>query len=129
LRGTGLTRLPLFQLQGGHEHEDWYGATPEQRMAAAIHLEGADLSLADLHLAALRSAHLSGANLPNAFFTGATLRGAHLVWRPKEGRSDRAESNGPRQTCTTRGSWRQLSMPSQRSACLAADVAARDGVL
>jgi len=85
---VNLSRLPLNQLRGGLGSAEWRLATPEQREAAAIHLEGADLNRADLTWAALRSAHLEGANLRYARLEGATLRATHLggtiSWPPAD---------------------------------------------
>ncbi len=78
LRSVDLRRLPLTQLRGGLSSEAWRSSTEEQREAAAIHLEGANLSRADLVEAELRSAHLEGADLSHARLDGASLRGAHL---------------------------------------------------
>jgi uncharacterized protein YjbI with pentapeptide repeats len=78
LRSIDLQRLPLAGLLAGLEPEEWHKASEEQREAAAIHLEGANLTLADLSQAQLKSAHLEGANLSKAHFEFASLRGAHL---------------------------------------------------
>ncbi len=78
LRGIDLQRLPLAGLLAGLEPEVWYKATEEQREEAAIHLEGANLTLADLSQTQLKSAHLEGANLSKAHLEFASLRGAHL---------------------------------------------------
>lgn len=78
LRYTDLHRLPLAELRGGLPAEIWFNATTQQREAAAVYLEGANLSRAHLEGAILRSAHLEGADLSYAHLEGATLRGAHL---------------------------------------------------
>jgi hypothetical protein len=78
LSGVDLRRLPLTQLRGGLSSEEWRASTEEGREAGAIHLEGANLSRADLVEAELRSAHLEGANLSHVRLDGASLRGAHL---------------------------------------------------
>jgi uncharacterized protein YjbI with pentapeptide repeats len=78
LRFANLHRLPLAELRGGLPAEIWFSATEEQREAAAIHLEGANLSRAHLEGAILRSAHLEGTNLSYVHLEGATLRAAHL---------------------------------------------------
>jgi len=78
LRFADLHRLPLAELRGGLPAEIWFSATAEQREAAAIHLEGANLSRAHLEGAILRSARLEGADLSYAHLEGATLRAAHL---------------------------------------------------
>jgi uncharacterized protein YjbI with pentapeptide repeats len=78
LRRIDLQRLPLAGLIGGIEGEEWFKVTEEQREAAAVHLEGANLTLADLSQAQLKSAHFEGADLSKAHFEFASLRGAHL---------------------------------------------------
>jgi uncharacterized protein YjbI with pentapeptide repeats len=78
LRFVDLHRLPLIELRGGLLSEEWYNSTAEQREAAAIHLEGADLSRAHLQGAKLRAAHLEGTNLNYTHLDSTTLRKAHL---------------------------------------------------
>ncbi len=78
LRYTNLSRLPLTQLRGGLRSAEWFSSTREQRDAAAVHLEGANLNRSDLTWATLRSAHLEGADLRYAHLEGAHLRSAHL---------------------------------------------------
>jgi uncharacterized protein YjbI with pentapeptide repeats len=78
LRFVDLHRLPLVELRGGLLSEEWYNSTAEQREAAAIHLEGADLSRAHLQGAKLRAAHLEGTNLNYTHLDSTTLRKAHL---------------------------------------------------
>lgn len=79
LCGVDLNRLPLVQIRGGLSSDAWYYATHEQREAAAIHLERANLSGADLTRASLRSAHLEGANLLYACLEGVVLQNANLA--------------------------------------------------
>lgn len=78
LQSLDLHSLPLPGLLGGLPRETWFTATAAQREAAAIHLEGANLSRARLDMAVLRSAHLEGANLSHTHLEKATLREAHL---------------------------------------------------
>ncbi len=83
LRGADLCRidlhgLPLSGLHAGLDREEWPKATEDQREAAAIHLEEANLTLADLSQSQLKGAHLEGANLSKTHFEFASLRGAHL---------------------------------------------------
>ncbi len=78
LRFADLHRLPLSGLRGGLSAAQWFDATLEQRGAAAVHLEGANLCRAILQGASLRSAHLEGADLSFARLENATLRDAHL---------------------------------------------------
>jgi len=74
LRFADLHRLPLSGLRGGLYAAQWFDATLEQREAAAIHLEGANLCRVILQGASLRSAHLEGADLSFARLERATLR-------------------------------------------------------
>lgn len=79
LRGADLSfvdlnRLPLSQVRGGMRSYEWGNATKEQREAAAVHLEGADLNTADLRHTRLRFARLEGANLQFSRLEGANLR-------------------------------------------------------
>ncbi len=78
LRRIDLHRLPLSGLLAGLDAIEWPKATKDQREAAAIHLEEANLTLADLSQSQLKSAHLEGADLSKAHFEFASLRGAHL---------------------------------------------------
>src|SRR6266481_4800725 len=73
LRGADLRRidlhsLPLECMRGGLNQSEWFKATLEQRNAAAVHLENANLFLACLR----------GATLSKGYFEGANLREAHL---------------------------------------------------
>lgn len=77
LRHENLQGMPLIGLAGGLI-DDWPEATLEEREEAAIHLEGANLSRADLQGSLLRSAHLEGANLSYARLQQVSLRAAHL---------------------------------------------------
>lgn len=84
LRGADLRRarlrgLPLAGLCGGLKIEEWIVATDQQRDAAAVRLERADLQEAHLEGANLCGAHLEEANLHGAHLEGANLRGAHLA--------------------------------------------------
>ena len=83
LRGADLShvdlqRLPLTRLLGGVPGDAWMSSTKEEREAAAIHLEGANLSRTDLTRAKLRCGHLEGANLSTAHLEGAVLRHAYV---------------------------------------------------
>lgn len=78
LRFVDLSRVPLTQVRGGLNTTEWMSGTREQREAAAIHLEGANLSRADLRWAILRSAHLEGTNLTYVHLEGASLLATHL---------------------------------------------------
>src|SRR2546421_3493043 len=73
-----LQRLPLTQLQGGVHGDAWMSSTKEEREAAAIHLEGANLAGTDLSWARLRCGHLEGADLSTAHLEGTVLRHAYL---------------------------------------------------
>lgn len=101
LQWLDLHSLPLPGLLGGLPRETWFTATKEQREAAAIHLEGANLSRARLDMAVLRSAHLEGVNLSHAHLEKATLRGAHLegkILAPSEPDQSAQEQAGYSQT-------------------------------
>jgi uncharacterized protein YjbI with pentapeptide repeats len=78
LRGVSLRALPLAHLCGGLASDEWDKATEEQRRAAAILLQGADLSEAQLSGASLRGAHLEGVDLSEAKLLHADLSYAHL---------------------------------------------------
>lgn len=78
LRKVDVHRLPLASLHGGLNETEWAEATLEQRLLAAVHLEGANLEEAHLEGAILYSAHLEGANLREAHLEKAGLYRAHL---------------------------------------------------
>jgi uncharacterized protein YjbI with pentapeptide repeats len=78
LEGEDLSALPLDSTWGGLDGDWWDRATTEQRDAAALHLEGADLHDVWLRQACLRRAHLQRANLRGAHLTDADLREARL---------------------------------------------------
>jgi hypothetical protein len=78
LRYVDLSRLPLTQVRCGLRSNEWFNSTEEQREAGATHLEGANLSKADLRWAVLRSTHLEGTDLTYAHLEGAHLNNAHL---------------------------------------------------
>ena len=73
-----LQRLPLTRLQGGVRGDEWMSSTTEEREAAAIHLEGANLSRTNLTRAQLRCGHLEGADLSTARLEGTVLRHAYV---------------------------------------------------
>jgi uncharacterized protein YjbI with pentapeptide repeats len=89
LRGVDLRGLPLQGMLGGLTHGDWTFATDDQREAAAVrpdradlrdaHLEGAILDGASLARARLSQAHLEGADLSHATLQGASLATASLT--------------------------------------------------
>jgi uncharacterized protein YjbI with pentapeptide repeats len=78
LREVNLGELPLTNMLGGFNWEDLLVETNEQREAAAIHLERADLSFANLYGSILGGAHLERANLYNASLQRSCLSFAHL---------------------------------------------------
>lgn len=78
LRGENLSGLLLTRLIGGLEKGEWNTATPEQREAAAVHLEEAQIRGAHLQGAQLCGAHLERAHLFDAHLEQAELVGAHL---------------------------------------------------
>jgi uncharacterized protein YjbI with pentapeptide repeats len=75
---VNLSRLPLTGTYGALDWEEWLAATTEQREAAVIHLEEANLSFTHLERAILRGAHLEKAMLYGAHLEGAYLYTAHL---------------------------------------------------
>src|SRR5258708_38840395 len=77
LSGVDLDRLPLYELRGGLDSEEWFENEPA-REPAAIHLEHAVLFRVRLQGSEMRSAHLEGADLRYARLEGVTLRGGHL---------------------------------------------------
>src|SRR5260370_32930139 len=84
LQQADLHQLPLARLRGGLMFDEYWEATKEQRISAAVlmrgadlseaQLEGADLLVAQLERASLREAQLKGANLKEAQLKGANLR-------------------------------------------------------
>jgi uncharacterized protein YjbI with pentapeptide repeats len=78
LRSENLQNMPLMHLRGGLSWREWSRATPEQREAAATHLEGANLRRAYLEKASLRGSHLEGADLYAAHLEGTGLYSTHL---------------------------------------------------
>ncbi len=78
LRGENLRDLPLVSLQGGlHRALDTVlaeseGVTLYQQRAAAIHLEGSDISEAHFEGACLDGANCQEALVRNAYFEGAS---------------------------------------------------------
>ena len=79
LRGADLSQaylqhLPLTRLHGGLKVDEWRKAAQEQRAMAAILMEGANLSGAQLE-----SADLSGAQLEDADLNQAWLENADLI--------------------------------------------------
>jgi uncharacterized protein YjbI with pentapeptide repeats len=83
LRGVDLRSdypagLPLTRLRAGLTTTEWRAATPEQREAAAVHLEGATLVEAHLELARLRDARCADADLRRVQLQGARAQGIRL---------------------------------------------------
>jgi uncharacterized protein YjbI with pentapeptide repeats len=93
---TDLSGLPLIFLRGGLESDEWLKATPDQREAAAVHLEDTSLIETDLRKAILGGAHLEKAYLKGAHLEDATLCGAHLeeacLWEARLQRSNLMQS-------------------------------------
>lgn len=84
LRHADLRSLPLAGLCGGLTVPERVRGTEEHCQAAAILLEGANLSEAHLESAYLYKAQLAGANFQGAFLTNVNLGGAQLAgthWR------------------------------------------------
>jgi hypothetical protein len=67
LRGVDLRQLPLTNVIGSLNYTARKTATEEERNMAAVHMEGADLALAQLEHAKLHDAHLENANLEPTF--------------------------------------------------------------
>ena len=83
LRGADLSHenlsgLPLARIRGGLNRDEWGRATLEQREAAGLHLEGADLSEAHLEGAILRGAHMQGTTFRKVYAQEAILFSANL---------------------------------------------------
>jgi len=84
LRQVDLSLLPLSRLHGGLGMQEWDSATEEQRRAAAVCMEGANLWGTALGEANLNGARLAGAGmmeayLENSLLFGARLQGASLI--------------------------------------------------
>src|SRR5260221_3765071 len=75
LRGDYPAGLPLTRLRAGLTTTEWRAATPKQREAGAVHLEGATLVEAHLELARLRVARCAGADLRRVWLQGAGAPG------------------------------------------------------
>jgi Pentapeptide repeats (8 copies) len=73
-----LSYLPLTRIIGGLDQEIFPDATPNQREAAAMNLQGANLSGCKLQEAELAAVRLQGALLWNAELTSAKLGDANL---------------------------------------------------
>jgi uncharacterized protein YjbI with pentapeptide repeats len=78
LIGVNLAWLPLTLMSGGLSGRKMAERTEEELEAAAVHLEGANLTGTHLEGAALRSAHLEGAILKQARLDRARLQRTHL---------------------------------------------------
>lgn len=78
LSGLDLYELPLAYIQGGLSGKWWIEAKLEERGAATINMEGANLQKAHLEGAVLRRANLRNTNLESAHLEGADLYRTHL---------------------------------------------------
>jgi len=78
LRHVDLRDLPLMRMRGGLTWGEWRIATEEQRIKAAVLMQGTDLSWAHLEGAILSGGQFSGANLSWAYLVEANLYGAKL---------------------------------------------------
>ncbi len=90
LRQADLRSLPLTRLRGGLTCEETWRTTEEQRMAAMVLLEKANLFRAQLEKANLGGAQLQGADLgwaqlQGAYLCLAQLQGANLGWAQLQG--------------------------------------------
>lgn len=72
LRREDLSGLPLTQVHGGLDSDEWFDASETQRVQARIHLEGATFNRTQLEGATLSEAHLERAYLRLVFFDAAT---------------------------------------------------------
>lgn len=79
LCGVHLSNLPLANLNASLTLNEWNTATPEQREAAAVHLEAASLFRTHLERAQLRGAHLEGARMKQTRLEYARLTQSHLA--------------------------------------------------
>lgn len=75
---VNLSSLPLTGTYGALDWEEWLNAPTEQREAAVILLEEANLSFTHLERAILRGAHLEKAILYGSHLEAAYLYSAHL---------------------------------------------------
>lgn len=78
LRGEDLSGLPLARLIGGLPSAEWDESSTQQRDAARLHLDSANLADAHLEGAQLTGTHLQRATLTRAHLDAASLRSAHL---------------------------------------------------
>jgi uncharacterized protein YjbI with pentapeptide repeats len=78
LRQVDLSHLPLTRIRGGLIWDKQFAPTEEQRNVAAVLMDGAYLSGAQLEGACLSRARLEGANLEGAHLEGADFEYAHL---------------------------------------------------
>jgi uncharacterized protein YjbI with pentapeptide repeats len=85
LQEADLSGLPLARMLGGLRRYERERATGEQRAAAAIHLERANLYDAHLEDAVLSDAHLEGATLDGTFGHRTHLELAKLIEAHLEG--------------------------------------------
>lgn len=78
LRSVDLRNLPLTCMNGGFLANQSSMMTPEQRDAAGVHMEGANLFQSHLEGANLSWGHLEGANLASAHVEEGNLTWGHL---------------------------------------------------
>ena len=79
LSQVDLERLPLAAMNSGLTRDDRLQATPEQREAAAVILDGAHLGLAHLENARLTDAYLRETDFRNAYLHDTIFNHAHLA--------------------------------------------------
>ncbi len=77
-RQVDASGLPLARLRGGLALAEWLDATDQQRLAAGIQLDGANLTTAHLERADLRAASMIGSILHKGRLESANLTSAHL---------------------------------------------------
>ncbi len=78
LRGCDLHALPLAGTQGGLVGDEWRSTTDDQRVAAGICLDEADLTYCALQWSIFNHAHMRGAKFREAHLEGAELFKVHM---------------------------------------------------
>jgi uncharacterized protein YjbI with pentapeptide repeats len=79
LTGANLRDLPLTGVQAGLFGNEWFRATPQQRLSVAGCFDNCDLRYAHLERAKLSFVRFNGANLAEVHLEGADLFGASFI--------------------------------------------------